>query len=51
MLAPEQIYQFHVTMIEHGRKICSARGPHCEICVLKVLCPAAAENLLSEENS
>lgn len=25
-------------MIDHGRKICNARNPKCEICVLKELC-------------
>ena len=26
-------------LIEHGRKICTARKPHCSLCVLYKLCP------------
>jgi len=29
-------------MILHGRKVCTARKPHCEACVLADLCPSAA---------
>ena len=29
------IYQFHILVIEHGRKICQARRPNCRDCVLK----------------
>ncbi len=35
---PEDIFSFHVLMIEHGRKTCSAQRPHCEKCVLKSSC-------------
>ena len=28
-------------LIWHGRRICDARRPHCEICVLADLCPAS----------
>lgn len=33
----------HLTnlLIEHGRNVCIARRPKCEICVLKELCPSA----------
>lgn len=37
-LAPEQVYQFHVNMITHGRRICRAQVPRCEICPLMLLC-------------
>ncbi|MGN6810294.1 MAG: endonuclease III domain-containing protein [Thermomicrobiales bacterium] len=37
-LAPEDIYAFHVEMIAHGRKICRAGAPKCEICPLASLC-------------
>jgi endonuclease-3 len=26
-------------LIEHGRRICTARRPNCEACVLNDLCP------------
>ncbi len=39
----EDIYAFHVEMIEHGRKICVARRPKCPICPLRPLCRYAHE--------
>ena len=39
---PEELRgSLHVTMIAHGRKVCRARRPRCESCVLADLCPAA----------
>lgn len=38
VVPPQDIYQFHVLMIEHGRKVCTARQPRCEGCVLRELC-------------
>ena len=38
-IAPPQVYQFHVHMIEHGRRVCRARRPACERCPLAVVCP------------
>ncbi|RKX17871.1 MAG: endonuclease III, partial [Candidatus Zixiibacteriota bacterium] len=32
------LYQFHLNIIEHGRKICQARKPRCNECSLKRLC-------------
>ena len=37
-LAPEQIYEFHLNMIAHGRKICRAPLPKCPLCPLTALC-------------
>jgi endonuclease III len=34
------VYAFHVLIIEHGRKICVARFPRCNSCVLGVVCPS-----------
>ena len=34
----------HVTMIAHGRQVCRARSPSCEICGLADLCPTASAN-------
>jgi len=36
----EDIYEFHVLMIEHGRNTCAAQRPHCAQCVLKDICPS-----------
>jgi endonuclease-3 len=37
---PSEVYLFHVYMIEHGRRICHARQPRCNICTLKDICPS-----------
>jgi endonuclease-3 len=31
-------YPFHLNVIRHGREICHARNPRCEICPLQTLC-------------
>ena len=40
LVPPGEIYQFHVLLIEHGRKICKAQHPRCPGCVLRGLCPS-----------
>jgi endonuclease-3 len=41
-LVPEKNWiQFPHLLIAHGRKICQARKPKCEICVLENLCPSS----------
>jgi endonuclease-3 len=38
-LLPAAIYYpFHLNVIRHGREICHARNPQCEICPLQTLC-------------
>ncbi len=39
MLEPEQVYAFHVDLIQHGRRTCHARGPKCGVCPLEARCP------------
>jgi len=41
LIPPSKVYQFHVHMIEHGRRICHARQPRCNICILKGVCPSS----------
>jgi endonuclease-3 len=36
-----KVYQFHVHMIEHGRRICQARQPRCNKCILRGICPSS----------
>lgn len=43
LVPPEDIYQFHVLMIEHGRRVCKAQRPRREMCALRPLCPANGE--------
>jgi len=32
---------FSLLLINHGRKVCAARKPLCEVCILNKLCPSA----------
>jgi endonuclease-3 len=38
MLPEKLYYPFHINLIRHGREICTARVPKCEICVVNDLC-------------
>jgi endonuclease-3 len=38
---PSKVYQFHIHLIEHGRRVCHARRPRCDGCVLRVDCPSS----------
>lgn len=40
LVPPGDVYQFHVLLIEHGRKVCKAHHPRCYDCVLRGLCPS-----------
>ncbi len=44
MVPSEDIYQFHLHMIKHGRRICRAQRPRCSLCILKELCPSFKED-------
>jgi endonuclease III len=35
---PQRVYAVHVETISHGRQICKAQRPKCDICPLKDLC-------------
>ena len=41
LIPPSRVYQFHVHMIEHGRRVCHARQPHCSSCILKDICSSS----------
>jgi endonuclease-3 len=34
-------FPFTYVLIEHGRRICIARNPKCEICPVNYLCPSS----------
>ncbi len=38
LLPPATFYPLHINLIQHGRTICDARLPKCEICPLQTLC-------------
>jgi endonuclease-3 len=39
LIVPEDRYETHVLMIEHGRRTCRAINPKCEGCPLLRMCP------------
>lgn len=40
LVPSSNVYQFHVLLIEHGRKVCKAQRPRCRECTLQKLCPS-----------
>jgi len=40
-LKPPDFYAFHINLIRHGREVCKAQRPRCEICVLRKRCAYA----------
>jgi endonuclease-3 len=45
LVPPRQVLEFHVQLIRHGRRVCSARSPRCEGCPLLDLCPEGPRRL------
>lgn len=41
LVPPERYYRFHMLLIKHGRRTCSARAPRCGECPLADACPGA----------
>ncbi len=50
LVPPRLRLPMHVGMIRHGRAICRAGRPACEVCPLQDLCPSAAQ-FLSERRA
>ena len=40
-IPPSKVYQFHIHMIEHGRRTCHAGQPRCNTCRLSGVCPSS----------
>jgi len=38
IIPPEDYFPAHLNIIQHGRQICHARFPRCELCPLRELC-------------
>jgi endonuclease III len=36
---PQEAYELHVSLIRHGRRLCTARNPRCRECPLLRMCP------------
>jgi endonuclease-3 len=41
LVPPEDHFGFHILLIRHGRHMCSARSPACDLCPLQPDCPAS----------
>ncbi|MBN1259385.1 MAG: endonuclease III [Anaerolineae bacterium] len=50
LLPPAYYYPFHIEIITHGRQICAARAPRCEVCPLRELCHAYQQRSNRETN-
>jgi endonuclease III len=42
---PEDVFELHINLIRHGRRICTARNPRCTECPLLRLCPYGRERV------
>jgi endonuclease-3 len=40
LVAPADVFKFHVLLIQHGRRTCKARAPLCPACALSERCPS-----------
>jgi endonuclease-3 len=38
LVPPELCYEFHLNLIEHGRHVCKAGQPLCQICAIRQCC-------------
>ncbi len=38
LLEPDEMHEAHVNLIQHGRVICHARNPACELCPIRARC-------------
>ena len=38
---PDDVYDFHLCLIQLGRRVCHAQRPRCDLCVLNDICPSA----------
>jgi endonuclease III len=47
-IEPKEHFAFHVNLIRHGREVCKAQRPRCEICVLRARCAFAKTHLYND---
>ncbi len=40
MVVPDDVFPFHMYLINHGRRVCKAQRPRCDSCVLSWGCPS-----------
>jgi endonuclease-3 len=41
IVPPEERGDLSLRLIEHGRKVCDAKRPRCDVCLLADICPSA----------
>ncbi len=41
VVPPDKIYEFHLNMVEHGRRVCKAQRPRCGECIFNEGCPSS----------
>ncbi|MGN0442109.1 MAG: endonuclease III [Acutalibacteraceae bacterium] len=49
ILPPEESNDFCHRLVLHGRAVCQARNPKCEICCMKDFCPTALKKMHNNE--
>jgi len=47
-VVPEQVFEFHVSFITHGRQVCKAQRPCCGECVVADGCPSRDQFVAQE---
>ena len=40
IVPPDEIFSFHMYLIQHGRKVCKALKPRCSDCGVALMCPS-----------
>ena len=48
---PEQVFEFHVSFINHGRQVCKAQRPQCLDCVVASDCPAREQFRMNDQDA
>jgi endonuclease-3 len=47
LVSPDEVYEFHMLLIKHGRQLCKAPRPLCASCPLNNVCPSSLIGRLS----
>ncbi len=50
LFPPETYYAGHLNLIQHGRQVCQARRPRCEVCLLREICDYYEANVRASCN-
>ena len=43
VVPPEEVFQFHMFLIKHGRDTCKSQRPKCPTCTLSEVCPSSGK--------